>query len=67
MSLGDAVVVGAHCSDGGRQTLLSGRRRGRHGHHLGLTAELGVLLQEDFVCRDEIGNLRDAQDKDCRE
>lgn len=44
VSLGYSVVVGAYCSDGGRQTLLGGRWRGRHGHHLGLTAELGILL-----------------------
>lgn len=54
VGLSDAVVVGAHCSHRRRQALLGGRRGGGERHHLGLAAELGVLLQENFVCGDEI-------------
>lgn len=54
MSLRYAVVVGAHGPHGGRQALLSGRRGGGERHDFGLASELGVLLQENLICGDEI-------------
>lgn len=57
MSLRYAVVVGAHGAYRGRQALLSGCRGGGERHDFGLTSELGVLLQENLICGNEVGNL----------
>lgn len=54
MSLGNAMIVGAYSTHRGSQALLSGCRSGGQRHHLGLASELGVLLQKDLVCGDEI-------------
>lgn len=54
VSLGDAVVVGTDCTHRGRQALLSGRRSGGQRHHLGLASKLGVLLQKNLICGNEI-------------
>lgn len=61
VGLSDAVVVGAHCTHRGRQILLRGSRCGGQSHHFGLAPKLGVLLQEDLIGGNEIGNLRNTQ------
>lgn len=58
VSLCYAVVVGADSTHRGRQALLGGRRGGGERHDFGLASELGVLLQENLVCGNEVGNLR---------
>lgn len=57
MGLGDAVVVVGDCAHSGRQSLLRGCGRGTKCHHLGLVAELGVLIQEDFIGGQEVVDL----------
>lgn len=57
MSLCYAVVVGAYGTYRGCQALLSGRRGGGERHDFGLTSELGVLLQQNLICGNEVGNL----------
>lgn len=54
VSLSDAVVVGTYGTHGGHQALLSGCGRGGQRHHLGLASELGVLLQKNLICGNEI-------------
>lgn len=58
VGLGNAVVVGADSTNRGRQILLSGGRCGGQGHHLGLASELGVLLEKNLICGEEISNLQ---------
>lgn len=64
VSLGDAMIVGTYCTHRGRQTLLRRCRSGGQRHHLGLASKLGVLLQKNLICGDEIWNLRNTRDMD---
>lgn len=54
VSLGDAVVVGTYCTHRGCQALLSRCRGGGERHDFSLAAELGVLLQKNLICGNEI-------------
>lgn len=54
VGLSNAMIVGTYRTQGGHQKLLSGCRGGRHRHHLGLASELGVVLQKNLICGNEI-------------
>lgn len=57
MSLGNAVIIVGDCAHSGCQSLLGGRGCRAESHHLGLVAELSVLLQEDFIGGQEVVDL----------
>lgn len=57
-SLCDAMVVGAHWTNRWCQTLLWWCGCWGHGHDLCLAAELGILLQQDFISGHQVGDLK---------
>lgn len=57
VSLGNAVIIVGDCAHSRCQSLLRGCSCRTESHHLGLVAELGVLLQKDFIGGQEIVDL----------